>query len=269
RMFPRYPDIYYYTNGAGHQYHSLTAEMERHFRKGVSYQFSYVLARDIGDLERGENPEDAYNRARERSVWLDIPTHRVTGNFICELPFGKGKRFLSGANRVAAAIAGGWELSGVYSLYSGQFLTPTWSGPDPTGTRYTTSRTAPNVTLRPDHLRDANLPGGQRSVNRWFDPGAFAAPAAGRFGTSAKGVVKGPGSSVFNTGIAKNFSFGERARLRWEVTATNAFNHPNWSNPAMSITSLAQVGVISGTGEPSQLDASGARSLRTSFRIEW
>src|SRR5262249_52903927 len=140
RLFPNYPAISYFTNGAGHMYNSVTAEVDRRFSRGLSYQFSYVLARDIGDLERSESPEAAYNRKRERSVWLDIPTHRVTSNFVWQLPFGKGRKFISNAGRAGNLLAGGWELSGVYSIYSGQFLTPLWTGPDPTGTSFTPNR---------------------------------------------------------------------------------------------------------------------------------
>jgi hypothetical protein len=269
RRFPRYPAITYIGNGAGHQYHSLTFEAERRYLRGLSYQFSWVWARDIGDLDRGQSPENAYDRLRERSVWLDIPTHRVTGNFIYELPFGRNKRFLHSANRFIEFLAGGWELSGVYALHSGQFLTPQWTGPDPVGTAFTSSSTPAQVTLRPDQLRDPNLPGSQQSVNRWFDPAAFAAPKTGSFGTAAKGVIKGPGSNIFNAGFFKNFRVSEGMRLRWELTATNFFNHPNWSNPAVNISSAAAVGVISGVGDVSDLDASGPRSFRMGIRLEF
>jgi len=263
RMFPRYPGITYISNGAGHQYNSLTVEVERRLARGLGYQFSWVWARDIGDLERGESPENAYDRRRERAVWLDIPTHRVTGNLIYEFPFGKGAR---GARR---AVLDGWELTAVYSLFSGEFLTPQWTGPDPTGTAYTSSRTPAQVTIRPDHLRNANLPEDQRSTARWFDVSAFAPPQPGQFGTSAKGVIKGPGSKVFNAGLAKHFAFGERTRLRWEITATNFFNHSNWNNPGVNITSVAGAGVITGAGGEQDLDAGGPRSFRTGLRLEW
>ena len=147
-----------------------------------------------------------------------------------------------------------------------------WTGPDPTGTVYTTNRTAPNVTIRPDHLSNANLPADQRSVNGWFDPSAFGAPAPGRFGTSAKGVIKGPGVNVWHVGFFKNFSFTERTRLRWELTGTNFFNHPNWSNPATNISQVANVGVISGVGGvngASTGDQPGARSFRMGLRLEF
>ena len=66
------------------------------------------------------------------------------------------------------------------------------------------------VTIRPDILRDANLPVDQRSVNRWLDVSAFGAPAQGRFGTSAKGVIEGPGVNIWHVGLAKVIPFTER-----------------------------------------------------------
>lgn len=272
RPFPRYPAINYFTNGAGHQFHSLTAEVERRLAKGLQFQSSWVWARDIGDLERGQALENPFDRQRERSVAPDIPTHRFTTNLIYQLPWGKGRKFLSTANRALNAVVGGWDVSAIYSYYSGQFLTPLWNGPDPTGTAFSASATRPLVTIRPDHLRDANLPDDQRSVNRWFDAGAFGAPPVGRFGNSAKGVIKGPDVNIWHVGFFKWFQPIERARVRWELTATNFFNHPNYNNPATNISQAAAVGVISGVGAvngQSTGDQPGPRAFRTGLRVEW
>ncbi len=287
RRYQQYPDISYFTNGAGHQYHGMTLEAERQMARGFYFQSSWAWARDIGDLERGGSPENPFDRHRERAVWLDIPTHRVTTNAIYQLPFGRGRFFARSAGRALNLLVGGWDISAIYSLYSGQFLTPSWMGPDPTGTAFTTSRTAiPNVTRRPDHLRDANLPESQRQVNqgaRWFDASAFVGPGIdpvtgrlvdpGRYGTSAKGVIKGPGVNVWHMGFYKTFDFGENApKLRWEMTAINFFNHPNWSNPNTNITDPQQVGVISGVGGvngASTGDQPRAREFRMGLRLEW
>ena len=272
RPFPQYPSITHYTNGAGHQFHSFTAEAERRIAKGLQFQSSWVWARDIGDLERGQSLENPFDRQRERGVWPDIPTHRFTTNGIYQLPWGEGRPFLSNANPVWNAVVGGWEVSGIYSYYSGQFLTPAWTGPDPTGTAFSSNPTRPIVTIRPDHLRDANLPGDQRSLNRWFDATAFGAPPVGRFGNSAKGVIKGPNVNVWHLGLFKSFQFSEQVRLRWELTATNVFNHPNYSNPATNISQAANVGVISGVGGvngSSTGDQPFARSFRMGLRLEW
>lgn len=281
RRFLRYPAISYLSNGAGHAYHSMTAEVKRQMRRGLHLQGSWVWARDIGDLDRGGSPENAYDRGRERGVWLDMPTHRVTGNFIYQLPFGKGRPWLSSAGRGLQALVGGWEITGVYAFYSGQFLTPLWTGPDPVGVAFTSSRTPAQVTIRPIHLRDANLPESQRSVNRWFDPTAFAPqplgpgqplgpwPAPGQFGTAARGVIKGPGSNVWHAGLGKYFDLTEQLKLRWEVTATNLFNHPSYNNPGTNISRVGEVGVISGVGDVAVLDQADQRSFRMSLRLEW
>jgi hypothetical protein len=263
RAFPRYPGITYLSNGAGHQYHSFTVEAERKFSRGLSYQASWVWARDIGDLERGESPENAFDRRRERSVWLDIPTHRLTGNLIWELPFGKSRRGFS------RALLHGWEWSTIYSMFSGEFLTPQWTGIDPVGTAFTNSRTPAQVTIRPNHLRNANLPASQRSSERWFDPDAFAPPMPGSYGNAAKGVIKGPGSQIVNAGLARNFGIGESFRLRWEMTATNFFNSTNLNNPATNITTLANVGIITGAGGEQDLDSGGPRVFRMGLRLQW
>jgi carboxypeptidase family protein len=271
RMFPQYPAINYRTNGAGHQYHSLTAEMERRLAKGLAYQASWTWARDIGDLNGflEESPENAYDRARERGVALDIPRHRISGNVIYELPFGNGKRFFSGTKKGMNSIISGWESSLIFSYYSGQFLTPLWSGPDPTGTAFTSNATPATVTIRPDILHDPNLPSSERTADRWFDPTAFAAPQPGQFGTSAKGVIEGPGLSVFHAGIAKRINFSDSMRLRFEMTATNIFNHTNFANPALTISTPTSIGRITATGVDSDLDQSGPRSFRAGLRFEW
>jgi hypothetical protein len=74
-------------------------------------------------------------------------------------------------------------------------------------------------------------------------------------------------------GLVKYFDLpGKAVRLRWEMTATNVFNHPNWSNPATNISQVANVGVISGVGGvngSSTGDQPGPRAFRMGVRVEW
>jgi hypothetical protein len=268
RLFAQYPAITYTTNGGGHQYNGFTTEVKRRLASGLLYDFSWTWARDVGDLERDQAPEDAYNLRRERAVWEDIPAHRITGDVIYQLPLGRGKRFFS-HGRAADLALGGWQVMTAVTRGTGFFLTPQWSGPDPTNTRFT-SASVPTATLRPNVLRDPNLPSDQRSVNNWFDVAAFGAPSPGAFGSSAKGVIVGPGTFTVDSGVAKNFSFNDRARLRFEFVASNVLNHPNWGNPGLTVTSVASAGIISGTqAGAGGLDPSGARACRAGLRVEW
>ncbi len=125
------------------------------------------------------------------------------------------------------------------------------------------------MTIRPNLLHNPNLPYDQRTVSHWFDTTAFGAPSQGSFGNSAKGVIKGPHVNVWDAGIFKSFAVTERLAVRWELTAINVFNHPNYADPAVNISSSGQVGVISAVGGTSALDPSGARALRMGLRAEF
>jgi hypothetical protein len=73
-------------------------------------------------------------------------------------------------------------------------------------------------------------------------------------------------------GLFKSFNFRENIRLRWELTSTNFFNHPNYSNPATNISQAANVAVISAVGGvngASTGDQPFARSFRMGLRLEW
>jgi len=276
RPFPQYPGIAYQTNGASARYDSLQLEAKRQMSGGLLFQTSWVWARGIYDLDGnyGAVSENPFDRRREKSVSPDIPTHRFTTNLMYQLPFGRGKPLFGNASKAANMIVGGWETSITYSYFGGNFLTPLWTGSDPTGTTFTASSTPAFVTIRPDHLRDGNLPSGQRILTRWFDPSAFAAPAPGRFGTSAKAVIKGPHVNVWHAGIYKSVLLDEKhgIRLRFELIAQNALNHPNYSDPASMNISQSNVGVISAVGGVnggSSGDQAGPRMLRAAIRFEW
>ena len=116
-----------------------------------------------------------------------------------------------------------------------------WSRSDGNGVYFFAD--SANVTIRPDQLRNPNIPVDQPAPPaRWFDVSAFSAPAPGRFGTAAKGVIFGPGSSIVNAGLGKNFKIQERWLLRWEMTATNFSNTTNYNRPNANSPTWAESG---------------------------
>jgi hypothetical protein len=279
RPFPNYPGITYVTNGAGHQYNGLTAEVQRQMAKGLYMQASWTWARDRYDMDynwdldnsafTSENP---FDRHREVAVAPDIPTHRFGLNYVYQFPVGRGRHFFPNASRLLNLAVGGWEVTGIFAAQTGYFLTPYWTGPDPVGIAYTTSD-PPDVTMRPNLLRNPNLSKDQRNINRWFDTSAFTPPLPGQFGSAAKGTIIGPGVNIWHMGLAKEFLLNDKgARLRWELTATNIFNHPNWGTPGTDITNPTGFGVItdaSGATNGSTGDQTGARSFRMGLRMQW
>ncbi len=158
-------------------------------------------------------------------------------NSVYELPFGRGRKFMSDANPVVNALLGGWQFSGIYKLASGSPL----------------SIGVPGATLGNGRGTRADLSGdpgiSNPSTAAWFNTDAFSAPGAFTFGNSAQGVLDGPGSHVIDTGLMKNFYFmeGKYVQLRWEMF--NMPNHVNLNNPGTSFGQPGRTGVITSSGD--------------------
>jgi len=190
---------------------------------------------------------------------------RFVSNFVWEMPIGPGRKWLSswqgkGMRGLGGQIIGGWNLTGIALLQTGQRFTPTFTGVDPSNTQ--------TVGGRPDRIANGNLPKDQRTLSHWFDASAFVVPPAnaGRFGTAANGILEGPGAQVFSFGLFKNFFFKEHARFELNINATNAFNHPNFTNPNANISSPTSVGKITSL---QGMDVAGRRSILLGARIEF
>ena len=202
---------------------------------------------------------------------------------IYELPFGSGKRFASSSSALNAII-GGWQTSNIFLVQSGPFLTPVFSGGDPSGTG---SGTFDGRPQHPDRVGPW-APGAQNSA-QWILSSAFVCPTGncavgtgntnapapiGRFGTSGVGIIEGPGTINWDFAVSKSFNLTERARLRFEVSFVNVLNHVNLGIPDMNITDvnnpsqgLCGFGCI--TSAQGLYQFAGARSGQIGARIDF
>ena len=87
----------------------------------------------------------------------------------------------------------------------------------------------------------------------------------GRFGNSGVGILQGPGTVVWNSGLAKNFAVAEHAHLRLEATLNNILNHPNLAPPATA-ANAASFGTISGVQTN---EGAGARTVQLGMRLDF
>ncbi|MCZ2079364.1 MAG: TonB-dependent receptor [Bryobacterales bacterium] len=259
----RYPDFYQvknYRNGGSEIGHLFEFEVQRRFTKGLTFQAGYTHAKVVTD-NRGSDfigsPEYSWDRKRDSGNENGISRHRATGSAIWELPFGTGQRFGSSLPKWVLQAFGNWQTSYVLALQSGQFLDPYCGDcPDTSYTRI--------FGGRPDLVGDPKL--NNASIQRWFNPAAFAQPAFGTLGNSAPGVIVGPGLVNFNFGLFKYFNITETGRLQLRMTSTNFFNHPNFGNPNTDISS-ANAGRISGiTGRGL---GAGSRTIRLGARFDF
>ena len=203
----------------------------------MAYTYSKYLA-DIGNLNGGGNgpPQDA---RCVRCDWGPMPesrTHMIVVNHVYELPFGPGRHWLK--KGWSSQIAGNWNVSGIWSIQTGQTFTAALAA--------AVSNSAGGGGDRPDRISDGNLPSSQRTIDRWFDVSAFANPAQFHFGNAGRGILAGPGVFNVDLGVHRNFQIRERIQLSFRAEMFNATNHANFGIPNATIGN-AQAGQISGT----------------------
>ena len=159
RPFPRYTGfnaVHYDANSA---YESLQVKAARRFSAGFTIDANYTFSKNIDNASgTGDTFQIPWqNQAIERSLSsLDRP-HVFTLGFVADLPFGRGRRYLSG-NRVLAAIVGGFQVNGLLSASD--------------GLPQTITQNLSNLILanqRPDVIDPSNLSGTRSShrCSRW------------------------------------------------------------------------------------------------------
>lgn len=226
--------------------HGLQVRFEKRSSQGWSMLNSYTYQHTIGQAAESETPnsdgepQDTYNMRAERGNVAPDFRHQFTSAWSYEIPFGPGRRFFNGSGPTRW-LAGGWQLNGIISLYSGQAVTPYLSF-DPTNTG--------SGGPRPDRVGNpydfSNSPcGAQQSVNCWYNPTAFALPAiapgqptppagtsyAAMFGNAGRGSLRGPAFYDTDFSVFKDFKLRERGQLELRGEIFNLFNTPQFALP--------------------------------------
>ena len=214
-------------------YNSLQATINRRLshglQVGVAYTWSKLLT--TNPIDRGLAANDTYDLKQSYGLSTTNTPQMLGINYVYQEPFFKQQRGLGW-------VLGGWELSGIVTIQSGQSQTITQSN-DPWSLVTTTnstqactiSGTTTSCPLYPGGLGigspRANQSGsssGPKTVKEFFNTAAFS-DAVGQFGTAAPGSVLGPGFQRWDTSLFKNIKFGERASLQLRLETFNTFNH--------------------------------------------
>ncbi len=219
RPYPIFNNIIYADNGADMLYSSLQVQVSKRFSRSLMFTSSWTWAKELstiddtgyGDLNT--QIQNAYDRNADLGNVYAVPRHQWMNNFLYELPLGKNK------------LLAGWQLNGLLDLQSGNWLTPVYSGADPSDTN--------TLAGRPDV---AGTPSNPHNVNAWFDTTAFAVPAAnlGRFGNAGRGILQGPGWILANLGLQKSVRTEKFGAFQVVVSFQNVLNHRNLGDPVSS-----------------------------------
>jgi len=259
RPFPQFNNVQILVPTMGaHNYYAGSVRLEKRLSHGFSLLASHTWSRNIGIIDQsgsgtlGDDQifQDYYNRRLDKGpLSIDI-VHRFSASAIYDLPWGKGRRWLS--QGPAAALLGGWTIGSIVNVQSG--------GPFTVTMQTNTTNAFSAGALRANLLRDPNLPAEQRRLDRWFDTDAFAAPPPYTFGNAGRGIVRADGRVNFDFSLNKNFPWGERRGVQLRVDLFNAFNHPDFGLPARAMGAPAFGTVTS---------ASAPRVIQLGLRMEF
>jgi Carboxypeptidase regulatory-like domain len=239
-------------------YHGLATHLEKRFSQGMSFLVAYSYGRSIdgvtnndlcdgcgasGDLGNIQNSRD---RAAHRGPSDHNVMQRFVSSGVWELPFGKGRRFVT--TGFWSALLGSWDATGILMLQDGLPYTPSLSFASANN----------GSTTHPHRLRDGKAD--QPTVDRWFDITAFGFPQEFTYGNSGRNILVGPGTASLDFGLHRVFRlpWGEGTRIEFRAEAFNLFNRPHFDIPGAAIGN-ATAGVIVATAVPNRQFQFGLR----------
>src|SRR5436309_1417555 len=230
-------------------YHGLQTKVEKQFVGGLNFLVTYTFSKtlsDAGDLLNGGSLR-GYRAPAVPGVGIqhdyglasfDIRNvFHFSGGY--QLPFGKGRKYMSSATGATDRLVGGWSLQWITTLQGGQPITLGC----PNGT---TTGTGCYDLLVPGQPLDLGLHTDANGKLSWFgNPGAFTQPpkctqatvgaALVNCGISALGggpaQVPGPGFHRLDFSVFKDIPFNERVHFQFRTEIFNILNHPNFNAP--------------------------------------
>jgi hypothetical protein len=227
RKYPMYAAINVRSPGASSVYHALQLSAEKRFSHGLSFLTAYTFSKSIDDGSLWNGSTVAVTNFRlERGLSTFDSRHRFIASYTYDLPYGHGRAFGGRSPAVVNALLGGWQTNGIITVQSGNPLDPS-AGLQLSGTQ---TGTRPDVTCNPNDF--AHDPA------QWFNTSCFSNAFLGRYGSAGRNIVIGPPTHGWDAAMLKRFPLGKEERyLQFRSEIFNAFNHPNFDNPSVTVSS--------------------------------
>ncbi len=233
-------------------YHSLQVAVDKHFGQAGQFGLSYTWSHNMTDnwSDRSNAPQNSYNFHEGEYGPAMLDRRQVlTINYVYTLPFARK------SHGAVGAIAHGWEVSGITSFMTGLPTTASATGVDPAGLGFLGASAAgprPDMTCDPN----SNAP---HTYTQWFNTSCFpnVPDGAVRPGDEGRGVIRMPGSQIWDVSLYKTFPLSERFRLQLRGESFNTFNHPNPSGFASLLNTSTLFGRIGSFREARVVQVAG------------
>ena len=247
RPYPQYTSVQLAGQGSYDSiYHSLQLTVNRRFANAGSLLVAYTNSKLISDtdtltswLETGVGGiQDNNNLRAERSLSSQDVPQRLVISYVLDLPFGKGRKYLSGVTGMTDKLITGWGVDGVTIFQRGFPLV--FTNGQGNGTTLFGGGSRPNIVTGCDPavqgaatLRLGN-PNNIES-QRWFDAACFVAPADFTFGNEPRVDPRLRAEGIINFDFAvfkrTRFPANERFGLEFRTEFFNIFNRTQFASP--------------------------------------
>ena len=288
----RFAGVSQLTNNGISNYNGLTTTFTRRLTKGFTGTLTYTWSHSLDEIsnaglqpystnQSGDSIEtqiDPFNLRRLNYGPSDYDfRHVLSASYVWELPFHSSSGIFN-------QVIGGWSLSGLVHLRSGQPYTVINSSLGGSLSNATAFNTGTGVAGIPAVFLGGTIPSCNHpafSIDnpyqclnaKQFDSGT---PSQTDFGNVARNHFRGPKFFDTDMSVYKAFKVSERVRFTLGIIAYNVFNHPNFGNPDNDIADGSTFGQLTSTVTPAsspygnfQGAAVSGRVLQTLMKIQF
>ena len=234
---PQYAALATYSTVGWSNYNGLSFSLRQRLGSDLAFDLNYTLSHSLDTGSTLESTTDPFSAGLIRNP-LDVRSnyatsdfdvrHVVNANFVAGLPFGKGKMFFGGGNKVVDTILGGWQLTGVFRYNSGLPVSASDTGLWATNWNFTSRGVRLADVPTESSFADVQDADGKSRPYLFANPDAvyksFRNARAGEGGD--RNILRLPSYITADFGLGKRFHvpYTEKhsVQFRWEVfNATN------------------------------------------------
>jgi hypothetical protein len=264
RPFPQFTDVLAHrVNEARARYNAVALKWDRRMQNSwaasANYTYSRLMDNQFGESNTFSNrlgsALDNTNLDAEYGYsLLDVP-HRLNINGTWQLPFGDGRKWMTGGG-VTNALLGGWSVT-LSGRYQNGFPLSIWQATNNSGLFGSTQR--PNVVPGVDPVTSGSW---EDRLGQWLNPAAWSAAAPFTLGNAPRTDprVRTPGQATTDLNIQKSVRLGNKVvSLRADVL--NLFDNPLFTSTVtqFGLASFGQVQQVGGY----------PRSVQFQARVNW